>query len=79
MTPFDVIQEEIGAPVDSQMILHDLAIDSLEYIELIRRLEQVFDVRIEEKDLEDVNTLGELCRLCDFKRNTKGIQNYVPS
>jgi acyl carrier protein len=79
MTPFDVIQEEIGAPVDSQMILDDLAIDSLEYIELIRRLEQVFDVRIEEKDLEDVTTLGELCRLVDSLRNSKGIQNYVQS
>jgi acyl carrier protein len=79
VTPFEVIQEEIDAPVAVGMILDDLAIDSLEYIELIRRLEQVFCVRIEERDLEDVTTLGELCRLVDRLRTTKGIENYVQS
>lgn len=81
MTPLEVIGEEIAAPVNADMILDELAIDSLEYIEMIRRLEQVFSVRIEEKELEHVSTLGELCRLVDRLRlwNSKGIQNYVPS
>lgn len=79
MTPLEVIGEEISAPVNADMILDEFAIDSLEYIEMIRRLEQVFGVRIEEKELENVSTLGELCRLVDGLRNSKGIQNYVSS
>jgi len=79
MTPLEIIGEEIAAPVNADMVLDELAIDSLEYIEMIQRLEQVFGVRIEEKDLENVSTLGELCCLVDGLRNSKGIQNYVPS
>lgn len=71
MTPLEVIGEELCAPVNADMVLDELAIDSLEYIEMIHQLEKVFKIRIEEKDLEDVNTLGELCRLCDDLRRQK--------
>ena len=68
MTPIEVVADEISAPVNADMVIDELAIDSLEYISMIRRLEQVFSVRIEESQLEEVKSLGDLCRLVDKLR-----------
>lgn len=63
MTPLSIIENELNAPVHLDMVLEDMAIDSLEYIELIRRLEQEFKIEISSKELESVDTIGELCRV----------------
>ena len=68
MTPLEVIEEEISAPVNADMVLDDLAIDSLEYICMLRRLEEVFSIRIEEEDLKDVKTMGDLCGVVNRMR-----------
>lgn len=63
-----MIEEEISAPVNADMVLDDLAIDSLEYICMLRRLEEVFSIRIEEEDLKDVKTMGDLCGVVNRMR-----------
>lgn len=63
-----MIKEEISAPVNADMVLDDLAIDSLEYICMLRRLEEVFSIRIEEEDLKDVKTMGDLCGVVNRMR-----------
>lgn len=68
MTPLEIVGEEMAAPVNADMVIDELAIDSLEYIELLRRLEDVFSVRIDEEDLTGVETLGDLCKVVDRKR-----------
>jgi acyl carrier protein len=68
LTPIEVVADEISAPVNADMVIDELAIDSLEYISMIRRLEQVFSVTIEESQLEQVKSLGDLCRLVDKLR-----------
>ena len=68
MTPLEVIEEEISAPVNADMVLDDLAVDSLEYICMLRRLEEVFSTRIEEEDMKDVKTMGDLCGVVNRMR-----------
>lgn len=63
-----MIEEEISAPVNADMVLDDLAVDSLEYICMLRRLEEVFSIRIEEEDLKDVKTMGDLCGVVNRMR-----------
>lgn len=81
MTVIEAIREELNAPVNADMAMDDLAIDSLEYLQMIVNLEKIFGIKIEEKDLEPVVTMGDLCRVVDGlrKANHKGIENYVSS
>ena len=69
LKPLEVIEDEIAAPVNADMVLEDLAIDSLEYICMLRRLEETFSIRIEEEDLKDVKTIGDLCGLVNRMRS----------
>lgn len=41
----------------------DLDIDSLAFIEIISALEEEFDIILNEEDVAEVNTVGELCRV----------------
>jgi acyl carrier protein len=66
MTPLELIADEMDAPVTEEMSLD--VIDSLEYIELIRRSEVFYGIRIEEEDLEEAETLGDFCRVIDALR-----------
>lgn len=72
MTPLDVIRVELD---DESIELEESMdrVDSLEFIEMVHRLEQKFDVRIEPEDLEPVATFGELASLVDRKRNDTAI------
>lgn len=69
MTILEVISDELNAPVEPCAIIDELAIDSLEYIELLRRLEQVFSIRLDEEDLKNVVTMKDLCEIVDRKRD----------
>ena len=71
MTILEVISDELAAPVNQNAVIDDLAIDSLEYIEMMHRLEEVFGIRIEEEDLKIVVTMRDLCELVDRKRDEK--------
>jgi acyl carrier protein len=66
LTPLELIADEMDAPVTEEMSLD--VIDSLEYIELIRRSEVFYGIRIEEEDLEEAETLGDFCRVIDALR-----------
>ena len=37
----------------------DLGIDSLDYAELVMEFEQAFDIKINDTDTKDLNTIGE--------------------
>jgi acyl carrier protein len=69
MTILEVISDELAAPVEPEAVIDQLAIDSLEYIELILRLEKVFSIKIEEEDLKDVVTMRDLCHVVDLLRD----------
>ena len=69
MTIIEVISDELNAPIAEHSVIDDLAIDSLEYIELLHRLEQVFSIRIDEPDLKNVVTFKDLCEVVDRKRD----------
>ena len=67
-SPIAVIRDEMNAAVKLEDVIEDSAIDSLEYIELVRRLEAMFGIEINEKELERVETFGELCNVVDRLR-----------
>lgn len=46
-------------------------LDSLEYLELIQKLEKVFGVLVPDQRAQEVQTLGELCVLVDELRAAK--------
>lgn len=82
VTPLEVIRLELDDAIQPDTLLDDSEMDSLEFIELIRRLEQVFEIRIEESDLECVATFGELISLVDRKRiaaGTRPVASQLPS
>jgi acyl carrier protein len=39
---------------------HDIGLDSLEYLVLLRRLKEVFDIRIPNPDKDGIETVGHL-------------------
>lgn len=66
-----VREEPICSQFNEESEVDDLPVDSLEYIQLLRGLEQIFGILIEEEDLEGVVTLGDLCKVIDRKRAAK--------
>jgi acyl carrier protein len=82
VTPLEVIRLELDDSIQPELSLEDSGMDSLEFIELNRRLEQVFEIRIDESDLEDVATFGELIALVDRKRieaSSRPVTSQFPS
>jgi len=84
MSPAEVIAEELGPQallVDGETDLMTLDLESLEFLELCHRLEQVFDVVIPDQKIAEVKTVGELCRVVDDLRaaRIKEISDYVSS
>ncbi len=45
---------------DSDDLIKDLAMDSLSVLEIAVDLESHYDVRIEDEDLDDIQTVGEI-------------------
>ena len=77
MTILEIISDELNATAEPDAVIDDLAIDSLEYIELLHRLEQVFSIQIEEEDLKNVVTFKDLCEVVDKLRAAKQ-QSFDP-
>jgi len=47
------------------LILDDLGADSLDAVELIMTLEELFDISIDEVGIEDLLTIGDVVRVID--------------
>jgi len=81
MTPLELIRMEAGPEIALETRFENMEIDSLEFVDLILRLEQQFNVKIEDEMIAKILTVGELCGLIDRLRadNQKGIEYYVSS
>jgi acyl carrier protein len=66
-----ICEAESDQPLDeATRLVGDLGLDSLDKIELIQELEDEFDVFIDEDDLSNVKTVGDLVRLVDDARKS---------
>lgn len=64
----DVEPEQIG----TESTFEDLEADSIDIVEMVMALEDVYDVEFPEEGLEDYNTLGELVKaLYSFLQKVK--------
>lgn len=78
ITP-DVVKTEIArilgyeaAALESTTPLSDLVIDSLDLVELVLGLEEIFSIRLVEEDLGGVRTLAELTDLVLLRDRSYG-------
>lgn len=59
----DLVASKLGvdkAKVVPTATLEDLGADSLEVIELVMRLEDLFDIQIDDEDIEKLKTIDDL-------------------
>lgn len=56
------------AKVDAETPMVDLELDSLDVVELTMALEEEFVIRVDDREAEDVQTVGQLVALVDRKR-----------
>ena len=54
--------------VESASFIDDLGADSLDLVELVMKLEEEFDVSVDESELENITTVGEAYELVMSKR-----------
>lgn len=65
-----VLVEVLGLEDDSNIkeddnIVDNLGADSLDFVELIMKLESIFDIKIEDEDVEKVITVDDLVSLVE--------------
>ena len=70
----DFLVDIIGLDDDSDIkeesnIAEDLGADSLDFVELIMKLENIFDIKIEDEDVETIYTVEDLINYIDSKIN----------
>ena len=52
---------DLGKLDDNASLHYDLAIDSLDIMEVMHELEKSFSIKIEDEDAERIVTVGDLC------------------
>ncbi len=61
----EVISAQLGIPIDTiseeTEFLRDLAADSLDIIEILDKVEELFSVHVPEGDIDELTTVGKLC------------------
>lgn len=60
MTFTELLDDQLGAHVDLDAEIDDTAIDSLEYLELVKRIEEEFHVFLPDEALSQVKTFRDL-------------------
>ena len=63
------IEEELIAP--EALLTKDLGIDSLDVVDIVVIIEQVFGVKIKGEELKDVKTLGQFYEFVEEKIKNK--------
>ena len=67
----DVIVEKLGVDAakitEDASFIDDLGADSLDTVELIMQLEEVFDIEIPDEDAETITTVGKAVQYVDSK------------
>jgi acyl carrier protein len=73
----DVVVEELGVSEDQVTpeanFTEDLGADSLHLVEVILRLEEVFEIEIPDEDAEKVNTVADAVQYVEEKLGQKGV------
>ena len=68
----DIIRENMGFDEDvtftEEMTFGEMELDSLDVVECLMSIEETFDIRIEDEEIQDMSTLGELTEIVKEKR-----------
>ena len=68
----DIIRENMGFDEDvtftDEMTFGEMELDSLDVVECLMSIEETFDIRIEDEEIQDMSTLGELTEIVKEKR-----------
>jgi acyl carrier protein len=63
-----IIANEIGCSAEElepeTHFYNDLGSDSLDFVEIVMEIEKEFNISIPDKELDEVNTVGELYGVC---------------
>ncbi len=67
----DIICERLGVEVDEitshTSLVDDLLMDNVDYLQLIKVLEEKYDLEIPDVDMEKMNTVGDIVRYIEEK------------
>ncbi len=59
-----------GSKVTEEATLHDdLGIDSLDSVEIVLELESAYDIKIEDEEIQNLKTVGDIMKLVESKLN----------
>jgi acyl carrier protein len=61
----DYLDINVAKLTESSNLRDDFGIDSLNFVELVMELEEKFQIRISDEDVEHVETVGELAAVVD--------------
>ncbi len=72
----NIIREQLDLGDDRKIdeqtsIVDDLGADSLEIIELVMKMEEDFEIEIEEEESKSIKTVGDIVKAVDAKLNSK--------
>lgn len=60
MTFEEILKEEVGEDITLDDVIDDVAIDSLDYLSFIKRLEEEFRTRIPDQELGNFETFRQM-------------------
>lgn len=59
-----------ASKVTEEATLHDdLGIDSLDSVEIVLELESAYDIKIEDEEIQNLKTVGDIMKLVESKLN----------
>ena len=61
----DYLDINVAKLTESSNLRDDFGIDSLNFVELVMELEEKFQIRISDEDVEHVETVGQLAAVVD--------------
>lgn len=66
-----IISTQLGIPIDmiseDTDLLKDIHADSLDIIEILDKVEELFSVHVPESDIDELTTVGGLCSYIESK------------
>ena len=65
----EIIAEQFNVEIDelksSTNFVHDLNADSIELVEMVMSLEEEFDIHLEDEELMEIHTIGDVIELIE--------------
>ncbi|MCQ2974078.1 MAG: acyl carrier protein [Bacteroidales bacterium] len=61
---FEIEEEKI---VETALLKDDLGIDSLDFVDIVVVVENIFGFKLQSEEVKSVSTFGELCKLLQEK------------